>query len=79
MDPQVTYDEMLAAAAARDWKSANEKAEALLAWLKQKGYPPVTSPQPGLSRTWHKTAAYFACRLVQTWKTRRRNGKRGNQ
>jgi len=43
MDPTVTWDEMLDAFGEEDWTTAVERAEGLLAWFRQGGFPPVVS------------------------------------
>ena len=49
MDPQVTWNEMVEAAAARDWVTARERAEALLAWLAKRGATTHNQPAAQLA------------------------------
>ena len=72
MDPDATWKEMLDAAAARDWAIAEERARALLDWIGKKGFPPTTSNQAGLPKSWHHAVTYRTCHLVLSWRKRPR-------
>ena len=41
MDPQATWDQLLAAYAAGDWDILEERATDLIAWLDRGGFPPT--------------------------------------
>ena len=64
MDPQVTWDSLLAAWTRGNWLDVIELAEALLGWLDRDGFPPKTVATPELGADWHrvvtKAAAKFA-------------------
>jgi len=64
MDPQVTWNDMHAALADRDWDRVTELAEGLLDWIKRRGFPPVTSDHPGLKPSWHRDVTYVVCHLA---------------
>ncbi len=64
MDPQATWQELLEARLNRDWNRAEELADALLAWLQRRGFPPHTVGDPKLGTRWHHAVAYFVCHLV---------------
>jgi hypothetical protein len=51
MDPQATWEQLLAAYAAGDWDLIEERASDLLAWLDRGGFPPKCSPAVTLART----------------------------
>ena len=40
MDPQATWEDLLAAYAESDWERVEELAEVLLQWLARGGFPP---------------------------------------
>lgn len=64
MDPQVTWNELHDAVAAREWDRVTELAEALLAWIARGGFPPQTSTHEGLTKSWHKDVTYCVCHLA---------------
>ena len=43
MDPTATWDQMLDAFGEEDWETTVELSNALLAWLRQGGFPPIVS------------------------------------
>lgn len=64
MDPQATWDELLATRLQCDWNRAEELANALLDWLQRRGFPPHTVGDHELGARWHHAVAYFVCHLV---------------
>jgi hypothetical protein len=61
MDPQATWDQLLAAYAAGDWEQIEERATDLLAWLDRGGFPPTIIQQPELDGDWNRTLARAGC------------------
>jgi len=43
MDPDATWALMLEAYASADWQEATDHAEALMNWLRNGGFPPLTT------------------------------------
>ncbi|MEL7499535.1 MAG: hypothetical protein AAFN77_18170 [Planctomycetota bacterium] len=43
MDPTATWDQMLDAFGDEDWETTRELADAMLAWFRQGGFPPIVS------------------------------------
>ena len=54
MDPQATWDQLLAAYAAGDWDLIEERATDLLAWLDRGGFPPMIIQQPDVDSDWNR-------------------------
>lgn len=81
MDPQIAWNELHEALAARNWDRVAELAEALLGWIGSGGFPPQTSSHAGLTRSWHKDVTYCVCHLAlasvkkSRKRARRRNGR----
>jgi hypothetical protein len=74
MDPQTTWDELLAASLAGDWDRMDRLATALLDWLDRDGLPPIilSGVQPGLD--WDRALARAGCQvaldlLQSQWRT----------
>ena len=69
MDPQATWDQLLAAYAAGDWDVIEERATDLIAWLDRGGFPPKVLNQSELgeegNRILTRTACLFALDAVQ--------------
>lgn len=61
MDPQATWQELLKARLERDWDHAEELAESLLEWMKNKGFPPTTVGESSIGKSWHHAVAQFVC------------------
>jgi hypothetical protein len=61
MDPQATLDQLLEAVGERDWDRTEELADALLRWMAQRGFPPLTLGPETLGKGWHRAVATFAC------------------
>jgi len=59
MDPNATWDALLAAYATKDFEAAAESAEALLAWLDRGGFPPAL--------TIGSTTMHFTSQLDDAW------------
>lgn len=64
MDPQTTWDELLAAYAASEWERVHELAEELIIWLQGGGFSPraVTGDDMGLE--WDHALATAGCWLA---------------
>lgn len=63
MDPQAAWDEMLEAILQRDWEQAVERAEALLEWMRNSGFPPETA-KITMRRQWNRSMAEFGCLIA---------------
>jgi hypothetical protein len=63
MDPHATWRDMQNALKDEDWDLAIELAEALLAWLKGGGFPPVIGDKD-LPYGWHRQLAEAGTRFV---------------
>lgn len=78
MDPQAAWNEMLDAISQRDWDLAQERADGLLKWMRNGGFPPQTATVT-MRHQWNRTMAEFGClmalQLVQ--KAQRRKQQRG--
>ncbi len=61
MDPQATWDDLLAAFADGDWLRVDELSDALLTWLQRGGFPPRATTGTDLGQDWDRTAALAAC------------------
>ncbi len=63
MDPQVAWEEMLAAIAENDLFEAELRAEYLIDWLDKNGFPPQTVSRV-LSLDWDQMICRYVCRKV---------------
>lgn len=63
MDPHATWRDMQSALIDEDWDLAAELAEALLAWLKGGGFPPVIGDKD-LPYGWHRQLAEAGAKYV---------------
>ena len=63
MDPHATWREMQSELIAENWELAIELAEALLAWLKGGGFPPVIGDKD-LPYGWHRKLAEAGATFV---------------
>jgi hypothetical protein len=61
MDPQVAWDQLLAAYTAGDWDTLEERATDLIAWLDRGGFPPTILNQPDLDPDWNRALARAGC------------------
>lgn len=61
MDPQKTWDQLLAAYAAGDWDTIEERATNLIAWLDRGGFPPKVVNRDGLGPDWDRALARAGC------------------
>lgn len=61
MDPQVTWEQLLAAYAEGDWDAVEQRANDLIAWLDRDGFPPSIIKQPGLDPDWNRALARAGC------------------
>lgn len=57
MDPQATWDSLLAEWTAGNWLEVFELAEALLGWLEKDGFAPETMGTLRLGADWNRTQA----------------------
>ena len=64
MDPQATWDQMLAAYAAGDWDLIEERATDLIGWLDRGGFPPKVLNRPELGPDWDRVLARACCLLA---------------
>lgn len=64
MNPQATWEQLLAAYAAGDWNAIEERATELLAWLDRDGFPPAIVKHPGIGPEWNTALARTACLLA---------------
>jgi hypothetical protein len=60
MDPQTTWDQLLAAFAEGDWDAVEEHANALQDWLHRGGFPPIVGPRD-LGPDWSRALALAGC------------------
>ena len=63
MDPHATWKQMQEELIAENWELAMELAEALLAWLKGGGFPPVIGDKD-LPYGWHRNLAEAGATFV---------------
>lgn len=61
MDPQVAWEQLLAAYAAGDWDILEERATGLIAWLDRGGFPPPIIRQPDFDPDWNRALARAGC------------------
>ena len=61
MDPQATWDQLLAAYAAGDWDLIEERATDLLAWLDRDGFPPKVLIRDQLGEDGNRVLARAGC------------------
>ena len=61
MDPQVAWEQLLAAYAAGDWDILEERATDLIAWLDRGGFPPTIIRQPDFDPDWNRALARAGC------------------
>ena len=71
MDPQATWDQLLAALAAGDWDQIEDLADALLEWLNRDGFPPVAMGVPNLGPEWEAAICRAGCQFALDIVTRR--------
>lgn len=64
MNPQATWDQLLAAYAAGDWDAIEEHATALSTWLISGGHPPRILQRNDLGQDWDRALAEAGCRLA---------------
>ena len=64
MNPQATWDQLLAAYAASDWDAIEERATALSAWLSSGGRPPRILQRDDLGPAWDRALAQAGCRFA---------------
>ena len=61
MDPQATWEQLLAAYAAGDWDILEERATDLVAWLDRGGFPPTIIHQRDIDPDWNRALARAGC------------------
>jgi hypothetical protein len=64
MDPQATWEQLLAAYASGDWDRIEERAQELLAWLGRGGFPPQILSRPDLGVDFDRFLARAGCQFV---------------
>jgi hypothetical protein len=64
MDPQVCWNDLVAALAAGRSVEARESAESLLAWLRRGGFAPQTQPGRRLPDDFNRAVALAACSFL---------------
>lgn len=64
MNPQATWDQLLAAYAAGDWDAIEKHAILLNTWLSNGGLPPRILQRDDLGQEWDRTLAEAGCRLA---------------
>lgn len=65
MDPNATLRDLLEALKDRDWDLVQELSDALLAWMGNGGFPPITIGPKELGNEWHRAFATFVCHAAQ--------------
>jgi hypothetical protein len=63
MDPQTTWEQLLAAYAAGDWDLIEERATDLLAWLNRGGFPPKVLTNQNFG-DWDRILAPAGCEFA---------------
>ena len=61
MDPQATWRELISAFIAHDWETLHERANALLCWLENDGFPPETVLDHRMGCDWNRAIARATC------------------
>ena len=61
MDPQATWEQLLAAYAAGDWDVIEERATDLIEWLDRGGFPPKVLNRSDLGQDWDRAMARAGC------------------
>jgi len=64
MDPQTTWQELLATWQQRDWESVIELSQALLHWLAQGGFPPAIEGPRQFEADWNRAVAEAFCHFA---------------
>ncbi len=64
MDPQATWDDLLAAYSDGEWERVDELAIVLIAWLDRGGFPPRATTGSDLGPDWDKAIARAACQFA---------------
>lgn len=62
MNPQTTWDQLLAAYAAGNWNQIDALSTALLDWLDRGGFPPAVSQN--LDNEWNHALARAGCQFA---------------
>ncbi|MBI3821260.1 MAG: hypothetical protein HY289_01110 [Planctomycetes bacterium] len=61
MDPQTTWEQLLAAYAEGDWDTVEQRVTDLTAWLDRDGFPPSILNHAGLDPDWNRALARAGC------------------
>ena len=61
MDPQATWEQLLAAYAAGDWDLIEERATELIEWLDRGGFPPKVLTHSDLGEDGNRVLARAGC------------------
>ena len=64
MDPQTTWDDLLAAYAAEQWDQLQELADGLLTWIERGGFAPRATTGDDMGQEWDRAIALAACRFA---------------
>ncbi len=64
MDPQATWDGLLAALAEKDWDMIEDSASGLADWLARGGFSPVVVGLPGTDLDFERALAKAGCRYA---------------
>jgi hypothetical protein len=64
MDPQQSWNDLLAAWVRRDWEAVLEYCEALIQWLDKDGFPPEFSYPLDLGKDFNRATVRAACEFV---------------
>ena len=64
MDPQQTWNDLLAAWVRRDWESVLENCEVLIQWLDKGGFPPEFSYPMELGIDFNRATVHAACEFA---------------
>ncbi len=64
MDPQATWDQLLAALAEEEWDQVEDFARSLLNWLDRGGFPPTAMGVACLGPDWERAICIAGCRYA---------------
>ena len=64
MNPQTTWDRLLAAYAAGDWDAIEQNATSLKEWLDRGGRPPQILGRDDVGPDWDRALAQAGCRFA---------------
>ena len=64
MDPQATWEDLIAAYAEGQWERVEELADSLLQWLCRDGFPPQATTGSDMGKAWDRAIALAGCRFA---------------